>query len=86
MIFFGLRAESGYDVCCEAAIRHDLANLPDSVEVPLAGIFPTHLLKHPGASGLDGKVDMAADVLMSGHRIDDFVADVLRVGCGEANS
>ena len=86
MVFLRLGAETGDDIGREAAVRHHAPDLGDTLQVPLPVIFPAHLLQHPGAAGLHGKMDVLADIVVRGHRFDDFVADVFRMGSGETDS
>ena len=86
MVLLRLGAETGDDIGREAAVGHHAADLGDPLQVPFAVIFPPHLLQHPGAAGLHGKMDVLADIVVRGHRFDDFVADVFRMGSGETDS
>ena len=49
-------------------------------------VRPQSGITHPGTAGLHGKMDVLADIVVRGHRFDDFVADVFRVGGGETDA
>ena len=84
MVLLGFAAETCNHVSGYAAVRNHAANLLDTLKIPFAVIFSSHLLKHDAASRLHGQVDMLADVFIFRHGVDHLVADVLRMRCRES--
>ena len=80
VILNGFPAESGYHVRSQSTVRNHTPYLLDPFHVPLSGVFSPHLFQHNVAAALDRQMDVLAYVLIPCHSVDDFIADVLRVG------
>ena len=85
MFLLGLGAESRDQVGRDRAVGQDAADRLDSAEIPFARVLAVHQFQYPGVARLGGQVNGAADVRMSGHRVEQFVAQVLGVGGREAH-
>ena len=78
--------EAGEHVGRNAAVGHRGTDACDAVQIPLAGIFAVHQFQHLVAAALHRQVDVVADVVVAGHRVDDGVAQVLGIAGGEAHA
>ena len=64
--------------CPQARVRNLVSNLFDQVNCLLLRDIPVHRFKQMIADMLDGHVDIVADLLFAGNRLDKLVGNVCR--------
>jgi hypothetical protein len=85
VFFFRLGTKTGYHIGRNPAFL--AKNFPDGahpVEVPFPVIGTVHQFQNPGVPALHGEVDVFADVVVTLHRVEDFIGNVFGVGSRKA--
>ena len=86
MVFKRFPTESHDDIRSEGTIRQHLLDLPHALQIALASIDAAHFLQHFVAARLHRQMDALADVVVTGHRLDQLVGNILRMRCGEPHA
>ena len=84
VILLRLRAEAGDDIRSDGTVGHIAAYCRDPLQIPLTGVAPAHLLQYTVGAGLDGKVDVAADIVVRRHHLQHLIGYILGIGSGKA--
>ena len=79
MVVVGLGTEPGDQVGRNRTPGQDAADRFDAPQIPLARIFPVHQFKHPRTAGLGGQMDRPAEVRITRHGVQHFIAEVFRM-------
>ena len=70
----------------DGAIGHIATDSRNTLQVPLASILTIHTLEHLRRARLSRQVDSLADIGHRRHSLQQLVADILGVRCGETNT
>ncbi len=85
MVLGRLSAEAGNQIRRDRTIGHAPANGRHPLQIPGPGIFPVHRGEHPVATRLRRQMDRPTHVGMRSHHLDQPIAQVLGVRCGETH-
>ena len=84
-ILLGLTGEADNDVAGEGYAGDFLLCVADKLHVLRNIIMAVHLLEQPVRAGLHRQVNVLAQMLLRGDRVDQLAAGVLRVACHKAD-
>ena len=84
-VLLRLAGEADNDVAGEGHTGNFFLGVADQIHVLRDVVVAVHLLEQPVRAGLHGQVDMLAQMLLRGNRVDELAAGVLRMARHEAD-
>ncbi len=83
-LFFSFSREADDNIGRDRTARNFSPDFSHDIAIILLGIATVHIFQHRVITGLDRQFNMRHDIGQAGNGVDQFIAEVIGVGCQKA--